>query len=401
MSAAHRATFQALGRHASIELSPAQICGHSDRSLLATLDKANPSPSFASAGRLIYVNMVKKRQDHFTDVARAVSGLAQRGLVPIAHVPACRFDDAVAAEQWLQKLRKAGAAGALVIGGNDQRERQLARSSPFPGAGELLATGLLRPWGWVGIAGHPEGHPGLSNSKCQSEEVLLHKLRACLLDGLPRVCINSQLCFDPAVLVPWLHDTRTAVARTLAELDSSGGGGGADMNRVIIRIAAPGPTRRSNIQRIAALCGVSPPPATHGDSSALVTNTGDDGRGQGIQKGHHASGPSIFVDSLPPQPAAEDADADADTDVDAAVDESVWPHELICAVASYCEQQGVAVDGEGEGVGVALHVLPFEGGFKLASQMIMQLEDGVWPTSAAAAAAAAAAATDGAGHARL
>ena len=89
-----------LGRTASLELSPAQT--HSPKlkyTLVGALDEAavqGPPGAGAraplAASSRCFVNMVKTQEAHFSDVIAAVNALTRRGILPVPHVPACRFD---------------------------------------------------------------------------------------------------------------------------------------------------------------------------------------------------------------------------------------------------------------------------------------------------------------------
>ena len=86
-----------LGQHASIEVSPAQAGAPTapgatplKYTLASALDGAARPP--LPPGATCFVNMVKTQEAHFSDVIAAVNALTRRGILPVPHVPACRFD---------------------------------------------------------------------------------------------------------------------------------------------------------------------------------------------------------------------------------------------------------------------------------------------------------------------
>ena len=292
-----------LGRRASIEVSPAQA-GAPPRAprpgepapaglkftLAQEMDRcaAEGGRPPLPPGAVVFVNMVKTNEGHFEDVVAAVQALSSRGIAPVPHLPACRFDSAAAVAPTLRRLRDAGSTHALLLlGGNDQQERAEA-GAPYGGADALLESGSVSAAaagvGRIMIAGHPEGHPGLGFDKRKTAELLERKVRAAVIEqGYTEVTIVSQLCFDPPTLLEWLHSTRTQLAGLVGAIEaetaasqqqwptaataaapaSAEGVGGASVapSRVRLRyyVGVPGPTAAGRLKRVAQICEVASP----------------------------------------------------------------------------------------------------------------------------------------------
>lgn len=341
---------------------------------------------------------------------------------PIPHIPACRFDKATDLEVTLQKLAASGAADALILGGNDQYEREKEDDVPFPTAGNLLATGALKraKFKTVVLAGHPEGHPGLGKDAASTAKVLAEKVEAALRAG-HAVAVATQFCFNAQRLVAWLDCTRrqlnTLVARVAATWS-------ADVAPPVMQIqyfiGLPGPTKRKKLQRIAKICEV--PSLFLGSAFDLLDLNGDgnisdkellaaaavlgaspvqlrklfqkySGKDQLLQRSefaamvaalardnscegkdsdvgtgeksslalgaaHSVSGPSVFVTTSPTPIKTQTVQKPQTTATSATDNGIVRPKEIVLALAAYCAQAAVA-PGE-----VRLHWFPFGGSVK-------------------------------------
>lgn len=151
-----------LGRSASLELSPAQVmCRNLKYTLVGALDEAAAAgtPPPLLQGTHCFINMVKKTEGHFAEVGAAAAALLERGMVPVPHLPASRFDSAAQLQETLELLSNAvsahccyavlsprhniitggvslrdcvcsqGCDRLLLLGGNDQHERGLGGSA--------------------------------------------------------------------------------------------------------------------------------------------------------------------------------------------------------------------------------------------------------------------------------
>eukprot|EP01043_Picozoa_sp_COSAG02_P043909 COSAG02_NODE_3866_length_6121_cov_318.011956_2_plen_482_part_00 len=432
------ARLRGLGMTASIELSPAQA--HSPKlkyTLVGALDAAagDCTTSPLHVGTKVFVNMVKKNINHFDDVGAAAAELRGRGMVPVPHLPASRFDSEEQLETTLAALARRctgddtapgctlAASELLLLGGNDQRDREIGGSA-FGSASELLATGALLRHGFdtIVLAGHPEGHPGLGKSSKKTMRLLSTKVHAAVTAG-HSVAVASQFCFDAQVLVRWLAHTRAAVNDAIANAVEEGA---PEPTHPRYYIGVPGPTKPSKLRRIAEICEV---PSlflgsafdildVDGDgqvdqaellAAAAVLSVGEkelsqlyakhSGTDKVLQRPELAqllvelgadmsttteddaddstaarsiSGPSAFVSDGPQcSPSKHDTQLPQAVGVD---EMEVWPEELVLALAAYCEQACVP---EGE---VTVHVFPF-GGVRQSVEMLRRLRTGDWPSS--------------------
>lgn len=261
-TAALRKRLTTLGASASLELSPAQVCGPArkgDVALGAVLDEwlcaqetDTDAPPPLPEGTRCFVNMVKTDNAHFSDVQKACSVLHQRGLCPIPHVPTCRFSTAAEANQVLDALIDAGSASVFLPGGNDQHEAGLAGA--FASVGAALDAGVLvdqtaqTDMRRVVLAGHPEGHPGLGRSPEATRTLLLSKAERLMAAGRS-VGVASQLCFDAEQVIAWVERTRHDLAQLHRRYP--------DVPPPTVHVGVHGPTKASRLGRIASICEVS------------------------------------------------------------------------------------------------------------------------------------------------
>ncbi len=124
--------------------------------------------------------------------------LAVLGYEVVPHLAARMVRGPAHLEAIVARLRDTGIHEAFVIGGD---------ASPAPGSyqssSDLLEdlADLSHPPARIGVAGYPEGHPLISGAS----------LLAALLRKQPHAdYIVTQMCFDAAALVGWIHTIRAA-----------------------------------------------------------------------------------------------------------------------------------------------------------------------------------------------
>ncbi|MEW2514318.1 methylenetetrahydrofolate reductase [Streptomyces sp. NPDC046870] len=162
--------------------------------------------------------------------ARAVKRL---GFVPVPHLSARRLPSRAALEEFLAGLAADGTAGnVFVVGGDPARPE-----GPYEDALAVLRTGLLRPHGvrHVGIAGYPEGHPGIADRLLWS--ALTDKAAVLGADRFTGDVI-TQFGFDVDPVLAWLEALR-ARGVTLP-----------------VRVGVPGPAGVRRLLRYAGRFGV-------------------------------------------------------------------------------------------------------------------------------------------------
>ena len=102
----------------------------------------------------VYITMLPGND--FRDVAKKAKELAQSGFNPVPHFPARSIKNLKDLKDYVSMCRDFGVKQALVIGGSSKPIRDYHCSL------QLLETGLFKGFK-IGIAGHPEGSPDISD----------------------------------------------------------------------------------------------------------------------------------------------------------------------------------------------------------------------------------------------
>ena len=166
--------------------------------------------------------------DYREVVAQAVR-LRQLGYEPIAHVPARTIRDRPHLTHYLAALRaEANLRQVLLIGGSPDRPL-----GPFDATLDLLETGLFEGLR-VGVAGHPEGMPVLSDQECDRLLTLKNQYAH---DTGTEMFVMTQWSLDVPTIHRWLD--RIAAFNTLP-----------------IYLGIPGPTTPATLLKFAQICGV-------------------------------------------------------------------------------------------------------------------------------------------------
>jgi methylenetetrahydrofolate reductase (NADPH) len=166
--------------------------------------------------------------------ARAASEARALGFEPVCHIAARRLQSRARLEAHLVALRAEAKAKAVFLIAGDRPDS----AGPFGTALDLLATGLFAQHGFetIGIAGHPEGHPAVSDDVLWS--ALCAKSEAIAAAGM-RCEVVTQFAFDAAKVLSWIAGVR---ARSI---DAT------------LRIGVPGPANVMTLLRYARICGVN------------------------------------------------------------------------------------------------------------------------------------------------
>ena len=104
--------------------------------------------------RDIYITMLPGND--YREVASKATELAKSGLNPVPHFPARSIKNQSELKDFVNRCKDGGVKQALVIGGSAQPIGDFLCSL------QLLETGLFEGWK-IGIAGHPEGSPDISD----------------------------------------------------------------------------------------------------------------------------------------------------------------------------------------------------------------------------------------------
>ena len=169
------------------------------------------------------------------DTVAVAQRLHNDGMNPVPHLAARSLKDTDQLDALLSAFtQKAGVSEVLVIGGGvDSPVGQFASSI------EVLNTGLIQKYGInnIGVAGHPEGSPDISDDEIV--EALGLKNDLARRDGL-NLYIETQFCFEADIVLAWEKSIRAAG------------------NNLPIRVGIPGPATIKTLFRFAQVSGIGP-----------------------------------------------------------------------------------------------------------------------------------------------
>ena len=197
--------------------------------------------------------------------ARISAAVAVRrlGFEPMPHLSARRIASYEELEESVTRsVAKAGAKRMFLVAGDPPTP-----AGPFADTMALLDTGLFERHGIaaIGIAGHPEGHPAMTESACW--EALETKRADISARGMATLIV-TQFGFDADPFLRWLETLRAR---------------GIDAP---VRIGVPGPAGIKTLLRYAAHCGV-------GASAAVMAKYGIS-----LTRLLGTAGPDALVDRL-------------------------------------------------------------------------------------------------------
>jgi len=224
-------------------------------SLEATRPSADELAALAgliAPGTPVYLSRVPTETS--AEQATAAARTRAAGFEPVPHIAARRLASTAELADFLARIRgEADVRRLLVIAGDSDV------AGPFPDALAVIERGGLAEAGiiGIGIAGHPEGHPKITDTMLAT--AMTSKLVVARDAGL-RVEIVSQFSFNPERIVAWLRQLRAQ---------------GID---VPVRVGMAGPTRLPSLLRYAMRCGVkaSMQGLVSGAATALVGHVGPD-----------------------------------------------------------------------------------------------------------------------------
>jgi len=102
----------------------------------------------------VYITMLPGND--YKEVANKAAELAKSGFNPVPHFPARSIKNQSELKDFVTRCKDGGVKQALVIGGSAQP------IGDFHCSLQLLETGLFEGWR-IGIAGHPDGSPDISD----------------------------------------------------------------------------------------------------------------------------------------------------------------------------------------------------------------------------------------------
>ena len=106
----------------------------------------------------VYITMLPGGD--YKDTAEQASKLVKKGLNPIPHFPARSIENDVQLKEYVSRCKDVGVRQVLVIGGSREP------IGSFDSSIQILETGFFEQMK-IGIAGHPEGSPDISDSKLE------------------------------------------------------------------------------------------------------------------------------------------------------------------------------------------------------------------------------------------
>jgi methylenetetrahydrofolate reductase (NADPH) len=153
------------------------------------------------------------------------SRLQQGGFEAVPHLAARMIADRAQLATMLATLRSNGVTRVFVIGGDPDPV------GVYEDAGALLRdmVELGHPFVEVGIAGYPEGHPGIDDRKLG--EALRSK-------ATMATQVVTQMCFDPGTIIDWVGSIRQ------------------DGIELPLKLGVPGAVEMTRLLAIAARIGV-------------------------------------------------------------------------------------------------------------------------------------------------
>jgi methylenetetrahydrofolate reductase (NADPH) len=173
-----------------------------------------------------------------TDPAETIA-VAERlhndGMRPVPHLAARSLRDADQLDELLAAFTsRCGVEEVLCIGGGVDK-----LVGAFDATIQVLETGLIQKHGIrsVGVAGHPEGSPDITDEEIAAALAAKNALAA--RDGL-NLYIETQFCFEADIVLDWERRVRAAG------------------NTLPIRIGIPGPATIKTLFRFAQISGIGP-----------------------------------------------------------------------------------------------------------------------------------------------
>ncbi len=162
----------------------------------------------------VYITMLPG--DNFKEVASKALELVESGFNPVPHFPARSIKNLSNLKDYVKICKDGGVKQALIIGGGAQPIGDYHCSL------QLLETGLFEGFK-IGIAGHPEGSPDIS-------EIDLEK------------AMNNKKPYADYIVTQWLLDT-SLIANFISK------------QSIPVHVGITGPLRISNLIKFASIVG--------------------------------------------------------------------------------------------------------------------------------------------------
>jgi len=158
--------------------------------------------------------------------------LRKEGLEPVPHIIARRFESVPALDDFLGRLAGDGVRQVLIVAGDVAKP-----PGPLESSLQILESGLLEKHQirTIGVAGHPEGHRGISNDVLRDA---LRRKNAYARSTGAHVYIVTQFTFAAEPVIAWENSNA------------------ADIGHLPIAVGLPGLASAKTLLKFAMDCGV-------------------------------------------------------------------------------------------------------------------------------------------------
>ena len=134
----------------------------------------------------VYITMLPGGD--YKETAQKAKELVERGFNPIPHIPARSISDEIQLKDYVLRCKDTGVKQVLVIGGGRDSVGK------FDSSVQLIETGQFEGMK-IGIAGHPEGSPDISDSDLEKD----------MMDKKPYAdYIVTQWLLDPQPIIDFI-----------------------------------------------------------------------------------------------------------------------------------------------------------------------------------------------------
>lgn len=168
--------------------------------------------------------------DRVVDTARRVREL---GLRPVVHLAVRAIPDLAALDRVLGRLVDVGVTDLLLVAGSIDPAGSIENTVQVLESAELAR----RPFTGIGVAGHPEGNPGVTPGTV--DDALVRKDKLAREEGLP-LHVVTQFVFAAEPVLAWERRVRDAGIR------------------LPVHVGLPGLTSPAKLLRFGLRCGVGP-----------------------------------------------------------------------------------------------------------------------------------------------
>jgi len=162
----------------------------------------------------VYITMLPGND--YREVANKAIALVKSGFNPVPHFPARSIKNQAELKDFVNRCKDGGVKQALVIGGSAQP------IGDFHCSLQLLETGLFEGWK-IGIAGHPDGSPDISDSD----------LKKAMIDKKP---------YADYIVTQWLLNVEP-IAKFISE------------QKLPVHVGITGPLKISSLLKFASIVG--------------------------------------------------------------------------------------------------------------------------------------------------